>query len=248
MPDLLRPDPARGVLSTLLVADGAPVEPEAHLARLRASVRELYGAELPESAAELVAQHARGLALGRLRLTAVPAREPGAPPRLEATAQPVDPALVLPGWAYALDLRTVAADGWRGAHKWADRRPLERLDAHVAPASALLVDAAAGVLETTRANVFALGADGVLRTPPADGSILPGITRARAIALARELGVPVREERLAPADLRAATAVFATGSVRGIEPVRTLDGIALGRGCEPTAALAAALRRRWLGG
>ena len=32
-------------------------------------------------------------------------------------------------------------------------------------------------------------ADGVLRTPPADGSILPGVTRARAIALVRELGV-----------------------------------------------------------
>jgi para-aminobenzoate synthetase/4-amino-4-deoxychorismate lyase len=243
MLDLLRPDPARGVFATLLVVDGVPVELDAQLARLRASVRELYGAELPASAAELAVEQAHGLALGRLRLTVAPGP---ADVRCVAAAEPVDRAIVLPGWACALDLRGVTVAGWRGAHKWADRRPLERLDARVEPAGALLVDPAGGVLETSRANVFALGADGVLRTPPADGSILPGIARALVIALAREAGVAVREEPLATADLIAAPEVLATGAVRGIEPVRTLDGIALGSAGELTAALRDGLRRRWL--
>ena len=44
-------------------------------------------------------------------------------------------------------------------------------------------------------NIFFL-IDGILYTPPLEGSILPGITRESVITLARDFGVPVREERL----------------------------------------------------
>jgi len=245
MDHLLAPDPALGVFATMLVVDGAPIEFDPHLAQLDASVRALYGAELPAAAARLVRERARGTALGRVRLSYTPCA--GAP-RLDAVARAVDPAIVLPGWDDALDLRAATVDGWHGAHKWADRRLLERLEAGAAPAGALLVEPDGRVLETTRANVFALGRDGVLRTPPADGAILPGTTRAVVIAIARTAGIAVREERLEAGALWAAREVFTSGSVRGVEPVRSLDGVAIGGWGEATAAVAEALRRRWLDG
>lgn len=238
----IEPDPACGVFSTMLVVGGRPVELDPHIAQLRGSVRALYAADLPALAAERVAEEASGMELGRVRLAcSVDAR--GAL-RLETVARAVDRALVLPD--AALDLRTAPLDGWHGAHKWVDRRLLERLEAAAAPAGALLVARDGRVLETTRANVFALGADGVLRTPPADGSILPGVTRAATIALVRELAVTVREELLTLADLRAAREIFATGSIRGVEPVRSLDGTAIGGRGTLASAIADELRRRWL--
>lgn len=250
MTDLPPPDPARGVFETLLVARGLPVELGAHLERLGASARELYGVGVPDAADELSRERAAGVELGRLRLTLTPAAA-GAPPSVEATVQPVGRPTVLPGWELALDLRTVRAGGWRGAHKWADRRALEALDARAAPEAALLVDGDGSVLETTRANVFAVGPDGVLRTPPLDGRVLPGIARARVAELARAAGVELREERLTVRRLLAARELFATGSVRGVEPIRSLDGAAIGEpgtGRGPvTTALAGELRRAWLG-
>ncbi|HEX7292180.1 MAG TPA: aminotransferase class IV [Conexibacter sp.] len=226
MDHALEPDPARGVFSTMLVVDGRPVELDPHLAQLRESVRALYGLELPQPAAELVAGEAHGVELGRVRLACSVGADGTA--RLDALARPIERAIVLPD--DGLDLCSAAVEGWHGAHKWVDRRLLEQLEASAAPAGALLVERDGRVLETTRANVFALGADGVLRTPPADGSILPGVTRAHAIELARELGVAVREEPLTRATLHAAREAFATGSIRGLEPLRSLDGAPLARG------------------
>lgn len=238
----LVPDPALGVFSTMLVVDGRPVELDPHLAQLGASVGALYGIALPARAAELVADEAHGLKLGRLRLAC--RLDADGAPRLEATASPVDRGIVLPD--HGLDLRSTPVEDWHGAHKWVDRRFLDRLDAEVGPAAALLVTRDGLVLETTRANVFALGADGVLRTPPADGAILPGTTRTQAIAIAGELGFAVHEEPLTRDRLQAARGAFATGSIRGIEVVRSLDGVAIGGGAELARAIADVLRRRWL--
>jgi para-aminobenzoate synthetase/4-amino-4-deoxychorismate lyase len=226
----------------MLVVEGRPVELDPHLAQLRESVRALYGVELPERAAELVAEEAQGLALGRVRLSCSP--DDGRGPRLEAVARSVERTIVLPDGA--LDLRVAQVDSWHGAHKWVDRRLLEQLDAATTPACALLVERDGTVLETTRANVFALGDDGVLRTPPADGAILPGVTRASAIAIARENGLQVREEPLSLAALRAAREAFATGSVRGVEPVRSLDGVEIRGAGEVARTVGHVLRRRWL--
>lgn len=245
MADLPQPDPACGVFETLLVAGGAPRELDAHLERLRASVRALYDAPLPDAARRLALERAAGVQLGRLRVTATPQAQ--AVPRLDVAVQPVARANVLPGWELALDLRSVVVDGWRGARKWADRRLLEALDARAAPEGALLVDRDGSVLETTRANVFALGADGVLRTPPLDGRILPGVARARVIELAHAAGIELREERLRVEQLLVAGELLATGSVRGVEPIRSLDGVAVGGPGPVSAQLARELRARWLG-
>ena len=242
MPATPPADPALGIFETMLVLDGRPVEMDAHLERLANSFSDVYGAELPAGARALTEARAREIGLGRLRLTAVPGTE-----RLEldAVAAAVDPGDVFPTRERAAALRSTVLAGGLGAHKWADRRCLEP-----APAGArelpLLLDADGSVLEASRASVFAVF-DGVPVTPPADGRILPGITRERVLQLARELGPAPREAQLHVSELAAAEEVFLVGSVRGVEPAATLDGAPLPSGEAVAAEIAAALQRRWLG-
>jgi len=119
-------------------------------------------------------------------------------------------------------------------------------------AEGLYVTAAAEVTEATSANVF-LVERGALVTPPPAAGILPGVTRALVIALARRAGLRVREERVTVARLRRAREVFLTASTVEILPVVRLDGRAVG-GARPgpvtqrlqsayAGRVAAALRR-----
>ena len=101
------------------------------------------------------------------------------------------------------------------------------------------------VLEAGRANIF-LVEDGALATPPLDGRVLPGTARAATLALAADLGITAAERPLTLADLQAADDLFLTSSLRGIRPVRTLDGAPLGSTDPVVERLATALRSRWL--
>jgi len=237
------PDPRQGVFSTTLVVDGTPVALDAHLARLAASVRALYAVELPAATRGLALGRARGHALGRLRVIAEP--DDAGRVRVDARVEPVERAEVLPGAAGAIDLRAVVLDDWPAAHKWIDRAVLTTLHERTAPAVPLLVARDGTVRETIRGNLFVLGADGVLRTPPADGSILPGVGRAALIALARELGVEVRETPMALPELASVREAFATNAVRGLEPVRSIDDRPLPGDGVVGPALAGELTARW---
>jgi len=246
-------DPARGVFETLLVLDGQPVEVDAHVERLAASVSALFGVPLPAGARRLIDEGARGVRQGKLRITVVP--NPAGHVETAVSAAEVDSAQVFPSPDRALALRSFVAAGGLGAHKWADRQLLDRFAASAAADELpLLLDADGAVLETSRANVFA-ARDGALLTPPADGRIVPGIARRRTIELANASGRDVREEQLSLDDLFAADEVFLTNSVRGVEPVHSIDGRDVpsisrpyGRSSHGTSAgarIARALRRRW---
>ncbi len=258
------PDPSRGLFETLLVAVGRPVELEAHLARLAASVEALFDAPLPAAIAAEAEAAARGTGLGKLRIQVTPAAAGAGPggsagtgsdggagpaaPGLahHASVEAVDPAIVFPAHAEGADLRRVEARGWSGAHKWSDRDWLEATEARFGEVVPLLVDAGGVVLEAGRANVFAV-IDGALVTPPVDGRILPGTGRAATLALAAELGIEAAARPLTLVEIEAAGEAFLTSSVRGIRPARSLDGAPLPGG-PTTERLAAELRRRWLGG
>ena len=160
-------------------------------------------------------------------------------------AELLNPALHFPAWERGAELRGLVVEGGLGAHKWTDRRLLERAEAGGPPGAVpLLLDRDGAVLEASRANVFAVR-DAAIATPPADGRIVAGIARRRVLELARATGRETREERLSIDDLRDADEVFLTGSVRGVEPVRALDGVDLGRGDGIGADVAACLRRDW---
>jgi len=109
-----------------------------------------------------------------------------------------------PAAATDVALQPRALAGGLGPHKWLDRPH--------AP-DWLAVDLDGTVLEAAWANVWIETADGALLTPPADGRILPGITRARLLAHAS-----AREARLTLTDLRAARAILLTSSVRLVSP------------------------------
>lgn len=236
------PDPSRGLFETLLVADGAPVELDAHLDRLAASLRELYEAELPADLAAATTRACAGIGLGRLRVELVPDEHGAFEQRLSAS--PIDPSFSFPDRAAGELLRTVDASGWSGAHKWTDRAWLEQTEAELGDEVPLLVDAEGEVLEAGRANVFAV-IDGALVTPPADGRILPGTARAATLRLAADLGIETAERPLGLAELRDADEVFLTSSVRGLRPARRLDGADLPVRSHLTERLAEELRRRW---
>lgn len=240
------PDPARGLFETLLVAAGRPVRAAAHLDRLEASARALFHQGLPAELPDSIREAAAPLALGRMRIDLLP--EPGGTPptlRFEIAAAPIDPAIFFPARADGADIRTVRHPGWAGAHKWADRDWLEAQEAELGEVVPLILTPDGEVLEAGRANVFAV-VDGTLATPPADGRILPGTARAATLELAADLGIPTAERPLTLADLQRADDLFLTSSLRGIRPVRSLDGVPPTRSDPLVERLATALRARWL--
>ena len=238
-----RPDVSAGIIETFLVFEGRPVELEAHMARLRTSARILY-AEDPEEARELVLKRARGAWLGRMRLTVAPASG-GLEPSVVVAA--FDPDNVFPTGEFCSNLVSVTVDRGYGEHKWADRALLSQTELDAGPGTVpLLLDEDGTVLETSRANVFAIR-DGRLLTPPLDGGILPGVARTAVLELAAEHHVEAVEEGLDLAALRESDEVFLTGSLRGVEPIRAIDGEAVETEGPVTQVLAAALRQRWFG-
>ncbi|WP_313692716.1 aminotransferase class IV [Halorarum halobium] len=94
---------------------------------------------------------------------------------------------------------------------------------------ALMLDADGTVAECAMANLFFV-ADDAIRTPSLDGPVLPGITRAEVLDVAREEGFPVEEGSYVPDDVRAADEAFLTSSVREIRPVESVDGVEIGGG------------------
>ena len=200
-----RPDPALGVFETVLVEDGRPVALDSHLARLAASVAELYGAALPSTVlAGAQAVAAEAVARSRMRVLA------DADGAVRITVSPAGPP---PAGTVALE--PFALPGGLGAHKWRDRNLLDALAAVRPGTVPLLVDTDGLVLEAAYANVWIVEGDALI-TPPADGRILPGTTRAALLGAddgARE--EPIDLDRLASAD-----AVFLTSSISGRVPAR----------------------------
>jgi para-aminobenzoate synthetase/4-amino-4-deoxychorismate lyase len=198
-----RPDPGAGVFTTLLAQNGRPQWLAAHLQRLADSVQRLYGRELDAGLAAQVSAAGAGLARGRIRVHVGPdgGVAVSAAPEAAVVTQNL-PALRLAPWRLP---------GGLGAHKWADRRLLDTL-AGAAPATVpLLVDGDGTVLEAAWANVWIVE-DGRWTTPPADGRILPGVTRA---ALLINPGADTREASFDLQRLARADAVFLTASVSG---------------------------------
>jgi len=93
----------------------------------------------------------------------------------------------------------------------------------------LMLDAQGWVAEASGMNLFVVR-KGVVRTPPAWGGILRGVTRDVVIELAREAGLPVEETVLNRYDVYTAEEAFLTGTAAEIAPIRELDGRPIGPG------------------
>jgi para-aminobenzoate synthetase/4-amino-4-deoxychorismate lyase len=174
LPRVRRPDPSLGLVETVLLEDGVPVDLDAHMARLAASARAVYGLDL---GSDLAFERLPGRCRVRITVRADGTHRVDVEP---APAGAPDPVALVPH----------TLTGGLGAHKWADRP---------APPDALLVDLDGTVLEGAFANVWAIEGE-TLVTPPADGRLLPGTVRARLLERAECVEAPLTLERLRDAD------------------------------------------------
>jgi para-aminobenzoate synthetase component I len=235
---LLRPRPAMGVFTSLLITGGETRGLADHVARLEASARQVFGKDLPSALHDSLVAKLSQNPTGRLRISVQPA---GGPLRAVVEVVPLDqpPAQVR--------LRPAVIEGGLGAHKWLDRRLLADLFRSMAlqPGEQLLIEDADGdVLETDRANIFAV-IGGILHTPPADGRLLPGVARAAVLRAARRAGLDVSVTPIGRAQLLAASEVFVTNAVHGVRPVRSLaNGPAAWQAGPVASQMAAALTRQ----
>jgi branched-chain amino acid aminotransferase len=85
------------------------------------------------------------------------------------------------------------------------------------------------VSEGSGQNLF-LVRDGTLITPFLDGTSLAGITRDAVLTLARELGIPVREQHVPRESLYVVDELFFTGTASEVTPIRSVDRIVVGDG------------------
>ncbi len=242
-----------GVFETLRIYGGFPFAWTRHLARLHVSAAGL-GLDAPEAtelrvaADELIARN--DLVDGRLRITVTggPA-PPGSsrarvPPTVIVTAFPLEPksaaadVMIVP-WtrneggalaglktiSYAENVRALAYAEEHGAHE------------------AIFANTTGRLCEATGSNVF-LVLDGTCCTPPLAAGCLNGVTRQLLLEIgAGEIGIPV-EERDVPVDaLRRADEAFLASTVREVQAIATVDGVALPAPGPVTSAFAAAFTK-----
>jgi D-alanine transaminase len=85
------------------------------------------------------------------------------------------------------------------------------------------------VTEGSHTNVMGV-LDGVIRTHPTNHLILPGVTRAVVIELARSLGMSLREEAIDERDLPALDELFLVGTTTDVMPIVQLNDRPVGTG------------------
>ncbi|MCX5970430.1 MAG: D-amino acid aminotransferase [Coprothermobacterota bacterium] len=93
------------------------------------------------------------------------------------------------------------------------------------------------VTEGASSNLF-LVRQGTLITPLADWRILPGVTRAIVLQLAREEGIPTEERDIPASELCLAQEAFLTSTFREVLPVTRIDGVLVGDGLIGTISAA----------
>lgn len=96
-------------------------------------------------------------------------------------------------------------------------------------AEGIMLDSFGYVSEGSGENLFAIR-DGCLCTAPLAAGILQGITRDSVVTIARDLGIPVREQVLPREFLYVADELFFSGTAAEITPIRSVDRIPVGEG------------------
>jgi branched-chain amino acid aminotransferase len=230
-----------GLFETMAVSGGQVFDLDAHLERLASGLALLKFAgsvdlvKLRAAIADYAA--AGGMAQAVLRLTATRGAgprgllPPASPePTLLMALSPMPPLNAAP---LSLHVATVTRRN--------EFSPLSRIKAlpyldnvlalqeareHGAD-EALLLNTQGRIACASATNVFVLRGDR-LETPPISDGALPGIMRARVLALAPKLGLAPVEMPLSAGGLAGADEVFLTNSIRRITPVRECDGKPIG--------------------
>jgi branched-chain amino acid aminotransferase len=87
-----------------------------------------------------------------------------------------------------------------------------------------------GELSECAMSNFFLVRDGKALTPRSEAGLLLGVTRAFLFEVGHDIGIPVEEATLFPADLETCDEAFITGSTRELSPVTRIDDRVIGSG------------------
>ncbi|HTM02782.1 MAG TPA: aminotransferase class IV [Vicinamibacterales bacterium] len=234
---------ADGLFETMLVRNGRVFRRSQHLTRLADGLRRLAIPE-PREIDDWITEALllSGGLDASIRLTVTRGPGPGGlppPPRAHPTViVAINPMPRFPASLYEKGLRAIVASGRRNQRSiTAGLKTLAYTDSVAAwieaqqagADEAIFLDTDDHCSEATAGNLFACEND-VLLTPPIACAALPGITRATIVEAAATFGITVREEPIALDQLRAASEVFITSSLRGIAPLTSLDGRPIGTG------------------
>lgn len=236
-----------GLFDTLAAFHGIPFLADAHIGRLRASAGEL-GFFCPDNATLLSAIEsvlgANALDIAekaRVRITLSSPDSGGEswwveaslPPSRNVTARVGTSGFVRNEQSRLAGHKTTSCAENRLADRAAKQAGLDEM---------LFFNTRGEVCEGTWANVFLLVEQGWI-TPPLDSGCLPGITRAFVLELAAAAGIAISESTLLGEGLNRVRSAFLTSSLRGIQPIASIDGRELEMSPE-TATLLAAYRDR----
>jgi D-alanine transaminase len=94
---------------------------------------------------------------------------------------------------------------------------------------AVFVDREGRITEGTTCNVFVVRG-GSLLTPPNRPQLLPGVTRSVVVDLAREAGIPLREEELTRESFLSADEAILSSTTVEVLPIASADGRPVGGG------------------
>jgi branched-chain amino acid aminotransferase len=225
-----------GLFETIAVLNGTPVYLEAHLDRLDSAALEL-GIVLSRKAiergiAELLRASSADRAILRVSITrGVGARglsAQGERPTLLITLTPWQQGTVYaPVRLATSSIRRNESSPASGVKSlsYIDNIFAAREASRAGADDALLLNTQGRVACSTIANVFLVAGESLV-TPPVSEGVLPGIIRARVLALASRAGLMAAERPIAPPELLSCEAVFLTNSVRLIRPVIAIDGAA----------------------
>jgi 4-amino-4-deoxychorismate lyase len=232
-----------GIFTTMNVRGGNPWLLEDHLLRLQASAANL-GIDLPspETLAELAGQacaHWDPQVEAGLKMVCTRGSESSGVPTVFATITPVaatsralrDSGVTLKTLSYGYQAEARRDAPWLlGGSKtlsYAINMASQRHAQANGFDDALWVSSDGFALEGPTSTLIWHEGDELVTVPSARTGILPGITAAFALAHAGEIGLGTAERMVTSRELPEMAGAWLVSSVRGIVPIRALDGVPL---------------------
>lgn len=226
---------AYSVFETLRIYNGKPFLLDPHVSRLMQGCMtieiSLQPTEFGPIISELVRRNAIHDGVVRIQVTrgVGPSDQKPAHPTVLVTVKPLSlPSEYATGVSCAIYQRLAPHQGVKStdylfALLSKDRAQKEGFN------DVIFIDENKNVCEASMASVFVVKG-GTLLTPSLTQGILPSITRAYVISLARQHQIPFEERQISKLELISADEVFMCASVREIVPVTKINSIVIGNG------------------
>lgn len=233
-----------GVYEVMAVVNGAFLDGDWHLTRLRYSLEQLEIAPpvawtaLPLLVRELLRQNKARDGMVYIQATRGVAKRDHAFPKNVRSSLVMT--VVKPKWPSDVMMEKGVSIITAPDVRWG-RRDIKSISllpnilakqaaAHAGVREAWLVGEDGVVTEGSSTNAWIIDAKGRVVTHPANHRILGGITRLTLIDLAKKSGIPVLEQPFTVSDLRKASEAFLTSTTSLVLPVVEADGKKIGKG------------------